>query len=215
MTLNGGHFGIFKEMGWDFIFFFFKKKTFKSAIRELPPHPYILHLFPSLFLPFDPSLSLLRAQNGKGHFASLACSVQHISKQWDQRVPKWLGPSQRGPRHCVGAWLSTCGSYVFLVLEQRSTTTFSGCSWYHYTHLVLPFLPVSSVFWRKWPEGWHTFLCNQRFAIRFEPNITLFWGNDLEFILLTKKYFPMKYNLSMFGAIEKRHFSRQTVKIVI
>ena len=62
---------------------------------------------------------------------------------------------------------------------------------------------VDPLFREKW----------QNFANRFEPNQALFWGKDLESILVEKKWFPRVYNMPKFGVIcKKSHFFRKIVE---
>ena len=46
----------------------------------------------------------------------------------------------------IAAWLEASGSRVFPELERGSAITFDDGSWHQRAQLVLPFLPVSSVF---------------------------------------------------------------------
>ena len=52
-------------------------------------------------------------------------------------------------------------------------------------------------FWRKYPNHWHTFLCeNKKFASESEPNRALFWGDNPKLMLVLKNSFQ-RYIISL------------------
>ena len=56
----------------------------------------------------------------------------------------------------------------------------------------------------------------ERVTNRFEPNGTLFWGNDLKFILMEKNTFQRYNSMSMFEVMYKKiTFSRQSVELIV
>ena len=68
----------------------------------------------------------------------------------------------------------------------------------------------------KCPDRWYAFLYNQNFAIRFKWNKALFWGNDPEFILMTKNTFRWHIIfLCLVPFCKKSCFLRQAVKIAV
>ena len=71
---------------------------------------------------------------------------------------------------------------------------------------------------RKCLDHQHTFLCKKwKLSSWSEPNEALFWGNNFEFILVTKKKTFQRYIiylcLKLFA--KKSHFSRQSLKLTV
>ena len=94
-----------------------------------------------------------------------------------------------------------------LAMKQPSLTIFNGqWGWFHDQHKFL--CTMMSLFSDESDRliGKH-FYANKKFASIFEPNGALFWGNDPEFILVTKNAFQWYITcLCLKSFAKKSHF---------
>ena len=160
-----------------------------SAITLLPSQTLSFLPTPSLsfclswFLPF--SLFVTKYDQ-----LSAVCQQPHAKSSQPQRVPK-LGPQLLNYQISVvggsGPGVGGCGRTA---AKRCSPTTPTTSLESKHAHLNLLFKMVPPHFRRKCPDRWHVFSCtNRSFVSRSEPNGTLFWDNDPEFMLVTKNSF--------------------------
>ena len=75
-------------------------------------------------------------------------------------------------------------SRILTISKQLSPTITTSGSWSQTIHLNLLFKMVPLVPTKAY--HWYVFPCNKTFATGFRSNKALFWGNDLEFVLVAK-----------------------------
>ena len=98
-----------------------------------------------------------------------------------------------------------------------SSNEFDNGSWCQNAHLDFLVKMVPSVLDESaWIVDTHFRAKIRNFVSGSEPNGALFWGYNLEFILMEKTCFPTVYNLPIFEVVcKKSHFLRQYVKLMV